>query len=275
MNKILAVLIFLILVQFVNAQIINQEEFSIGETIEIESKILNENRTINIYLPNNYKKDSLKKYPVLYLLDGSADEDFIHISGLVQFCSFSWINIISESIVVGIGNVDRKRDFTYPSTMEIDRKEFPTSGKSKKFMDFISHELQNLISKNYRITNEKTIIGQSLGGLLVSEILFKRPELFDNYIIISPSLWWDNEKLLKYELAKSFEGKSVYVGVGKEGADMERLAQSLFYKLTLEKKDEIKLFFGYFEGQNHGDTLHLAVYDAFGKLFKKKEEKVE
>jgi len=273
MNKILTLIFSIAFFQIVNAQIINQSELTIGETIEIKSDILNENRILNIYLPASYKQDSLRNYPIIYLLDGSKDEDFIHISGIVQFCSFSWINIIEESIVVGIGNVDRKRDFTYPSTMEIDRKEFPTSGKSEKFIDFIDKEIQTLISKKYRTTVNKTLIGQSLGGLLATEILFNHPQLFDNYIIISPSLWWDNEMILKQKLENSLMGKSVYIGVGKEGQTMERLAQTLFYKLSLEKKDEVKLFFKFFEKQNHGDTLHLAVYDSFEKLFKKNEEK--
>ena len=114
-------------------------------------------------------------------------------------------------------------------------------------------------------------MGQSLGGLLATEILFNQPQLFDNYIIISPSLWWDDEKLLKQKLEKSLKGKSIYIGGGKEGATMERLAQSLFYKLSLEKKTEVRLFFQYFDKQDHGDTLHLAVYDAFEKLFKEKK----
>ena len=272
MKKILFTFVTLLILQFGNAQVINQGKFSIGETFEIKSKTLNENRTINIYLPNGYQKDSLKKYPVIYLLDGSADEDFIHISGLVQFGSFSWINILPESIVVGIANVDRKKDFTYPSTVERDRIEFPTTGKSAPFINFIGDELQTIIHEKYNVTSEKTLIGQSLGGLLATEILFKRPELFDNYIILSPSLWWDDELLLKYELNKSLEGKTVYVGVGKEGDLMERVAQSLFHKLSLEKKNEARLFFNFFEKQSHGDVLHLAAYDAFEKIFKKKEE---
>lgn len=272
MKQILLAL-FLIFTQFGLAQIVNQTAFTIGETIEIKSAILNENRIVNIYLPASYHQDSLRNYPVIYLLDGSKDEDFIHISGIVQFCSFSWINIIEEAIVVGIGNVDRKRDFTYPSTLEIDRTEFPTSGKSAYFIDFISKELQSLISKKYRTTNSKTLIGQSLGGLLATEILFNHPQLFDNYIIISPSLWWDNEILLKHHLKQSLKGKSIYIGVGKEGIVMERLAQSLFYKLSLEKNNEAVLFFKHFEQQSHGDTLHLAVYDAFEKMFKKKAVK--
>ena len=273
MNKILTLFFILLFGNFVNAQVVKQSEFTIGETLELKSNILNENRTVNIYLPLSYDQDSLRNYPVIYLLDGSKDEDFIHVSGIVQFCSFSWINILEESIVVGIGNVDRKRDFTYPSTLEIDKKEFPTSGKSEKFIDFIETELQPIITEEYRTTKIKTLIGQSLGGLLATEILLNQPQLFNNYIIISPSLWWDNEILLKSKIEKSLKGKSVYIGVGKEGITMERLAQSLFYKLSLEKKDEVKLFFKYFEQQNHGDALHLAVYDAFEKLFKKKKEK--
>jgi len=123
------------------AQMLNHAPFSIGERLEIKSSILMEDRTMNVYLPNSYAKDSTKKYPVIYVLDGSADEDFIHIAGLVQFCSFSWIGIIPESIVVGIGNVDRKRDFTYPSPEKIDQQEFPTCCHSTKFMDFLSQEL--------------------------------------------------------------------------------------------------------------------------------------
>ncbi|WP_274704102.1 alpha/beta hydrolase-fold protein [Polaribacter marinus] len=73
---------------------ISETDFSIGKSIAIESTILKETRDLNIYLPLSYTTDSLKTYPVIYLLDGSKDEDFIHISGIVQFGSFSWINMV-------------------------------------------------------------------------------------------------------------------------------------------------------------------------------------
>ena len=196
---------------------ISETEFSIGKSIKIKSTVLDETRNLNIYLPLNYLNDSLKSYPVIYLLDGSKDEDFIHISGIVQFGSFSWINMIPESIVVGIGNVDRKRDFTFPSQNKLDQKEFPTSGKSANFTGFIEKELQPLIDSNYRTTKIKTIIGQSLGGLFATEILFKKPELFDNYIIVSPSLWWNDEKILNEEPSIYDSNKSIYIAGGKEG----------------------------------------------------------
>jgi predicted alpha/beta superfamily hydrolase len=251
---------------------ISESDFSIGKTIGLQSSILDENRTLNIYLPPSYSIDSSKTYPVIYLLDGSRDEDFIHISGIVQFGSFSWINMIPESIVVGIGNVDRKRDFTYPSENELDQKEFPTSGQSQKFISFLEIELQPFIDFSYRTTTTKTIIGQSLGGLLATEILFKKPRLFDNYIIVSPSLWWDDERLLDMPLASRNINKSIYIAGGKEGEVMERTAKELYNKLDESKDEDTHIYYEFLEDKTHGDALHIAVYHAFEEIFKSKNE---
>ena len=170
--------------------------FVLGEIIELQSKVLSEKRILNIYLPQGYNPNDSINYPVTYLLDGSADEDFIHVVGLFQFNNFSWINRVPKSILVGIANVDRRRDFTYPSTIAENQKRDPTSGKSANFISFIESELQPFIEKIYKTNNSKTIIGQSAGGLLATEILIKKPKLFNKYIIISPSLWWDNGSLL-------------------------------------------------------------------------------
>jgi predicted alpha/beta superfamily hydrolase len=100
----------------------NSKPFVLGVIDEIQSVKLGEKRVLNIYLPEGYDKNDAVKYPVIYLLDGSADEDFIHVVGLVQFNNFSWINRVPKSIVVGIATVDRRRDFTYPTTIEADKK---------------------------------------------------------------------------------------------------------------------------------------------------------
>ena len=246
----------------------SKSPLTIGEQIEIESKILNEERTLNIYLPHGYIQDSLKTYPVIYLLDGSIDEDFIHIAGIVQFGSFSWINMLPESIVVGISNVDRKRDFTFPTQNNEDKLEFPTTGESAKFIQFIEKELQPFINSEYKTDSINTLIGQSLGGLLATEILFKSPELFDNYIIVSPSLWWDDESLLKFTPTNYTSDKSIYVAVGKEGEIMERSAKELYQKLNSLSNKNTSLYYDYFEAQNHADALHLAVYRAFERIFR-------
>lgn len=251
---------------------ISETDLSIGKSIKIESTILGEIRALNVYLPASYSNDNSKTYPVIYLLDGAINEDFLHISGIVQFGAFSWINMVPESIVIGIENVDRKRDFTYPSQSEVDQKEFPTSGKSQHFIDFLEKELQPFVDTSYRTTTVKTIIGQSLGGLLATEILFKKPNLFDNYIIVSPSLWWDDEKLLGIKPASFDANKSIYIASGKEGEVMERTAKELFNKLDESKNERLNFFYEFLEDKTHGDALHIAVYNAFERIFGSKKE---
>lgn len=242
----------------------------IGETVEFQSEILQEKRILNVYLPHGYSKDLKKTYPVVYLLDGSMDEDLIHISGLVQYGAFPWMKMIPESIVVGIANVDRKRDFTHKTDDKKLKKKYPAYGGSEKFIAFIEKEVKPLVEESYQNNSNSTIIGQSLGGLLATEILVKKPQLFDNYIIVSASLWYDNESLVKSDIKTANSVKSVYVAVGKEGKVMERTAKELYEKLNANKSESAKVFFEFFEKNDHADVYHLAVYSAFNKLFKAK-----
>ncbi|RYF84871.1 MAG: alpha/beta hydrolase [Chitinophagaceae bacterium] len=251
---------------------------------QLPSKVLGETRVLNIYLPEGYKKNDTTKYPAVYLLDGSADEDFIHISGLYQFYSFPWIKRVPKTIVVGIATVDRRRDFTYPTTIEKDHEHYPTTGHSAKFISFLEKELQPFIEKNYNVSASKTIIGQSLGGLLAAEILLTNPGLFNQYIIVSPSLWWDNGSLLKREseLLKETYAKptKIYIGVGKEGlvpGDNPRMmevdAALLADKIKSTKSKNIKVYFDYLPEEDHATILHQAVTNALRKLNPLPDEK--
>jgi len=261
-------LFLFILLPFINlSQELNKKPLIIGEIIAFKSGILNENRILNIYL-HSYSTDSINKhYPVIYVLDGTITEDFLHIVGIIQFGSYPWVNMIQESIVVGIANVDRKRDFTFSPKNEAYKKDFPSSGGSQNFIECLEKEIQSTIEQNFRVTENKTIIGQSLGGLLATEILLKKPDLFDQYIIISPSLWWDNETLLDFIPAQCQSKKSIYVAVGKEGKIMENEAKAIYKKLLKHPENFSNVYFDTFKGQNHANILHLAVYNAFLKLF--------
>ncbi|MFT3795479.1 alpha/beta hydrolase [Flavobacterium sp.] len=267
MKKIHAFLLFLLTV----STYAQTKPFNIGVVDEIQSTVLNEKRILNIYLPDGYEKNTAA-YPVIYLLDGSANEDFIHIVGLVQFMTMT--ERMPASIVVGIANVDRKRDFTYPTTIEQDKKDFPTTGSSEKFISFLEKELQPYITKNYRISDSKTIIGQSLGALVSTEILLKKPNLFTNYIIVSPSLWWDNESLLhkapQLLSAQADTNRQVYVSVGSEGKIMEADAKQLHKVLVESGKKNLKVFFQPLPEENHATILHNSIYKALETLNPKK-----
>jgi uncharacterized protein len=256
--------------------------FVLGITETLHSVILNEDRILNIYLPDGYTQGDTTKYPVVYLLDGSADEDFIHIAGLYQYYNFPWIERVPKSIIVGIANVDRKRDFTYPTSLSEDKKKFPTTGGSAKFMDFLEKELQPGIEKRFPTNGARTIIGQSLAGLVATEILFKRPELFDHYIIISPSLWWDDGSLLKQssELLNENYPKqtAIYVGVGKEGLSpgikphmMESDVKLLVKILRSGKSRNVNIHYDFLPTENHATLTHQAVYNAIKMLYPEKK----
>jgi uncharacterized protein len=261
----------------------SNKPFILGTIEEIESVQLGEKRIINIYFPEGYKQDDTTKYSVVYLLDGSADEDFIHVVGLFQFNNFPWINRVPKSIVVGIANVNRKRDFTYPTTIEKDKEKFPSAGHSDRFIAFIEKELQPFIEKKYRTNTFKMIIGQSLGGLLVTEVLLKKPTLFNKYIIISPSLWWDNGSLLNQDpdiLKENFPQRtSVYIGVGKEGLApceiphvMEVDANLLAEKIKGTKSKNVTMFFDYLPEEDHATITHQAIFNALRIVYPENEK---
>jgi predicted alpha/beta superfamily hydrolase len=175
---------------------------------------------------------------------------------------------------VGIANVDRRRDFTIPTSVLDDQEKYPTAGHSDRFIQFIENELQPYINSKYKTNASKTIIGESLGGLLATEILLKRPSLFDHYIIISPSLWWNNGSLLNHpgEIleAKYSHPTMIYIGVGKEGLTpsdpprvMEVDANLLAEKLKNSKSKSIQVYFDYLPEENHATVGHQAIYNAF------------
>ncbi len=267
-NKILVILIFIFSLSTVTAQ---TKPFSIGKIAIIKSVILAENRTLNIYLPEGY--NNKEKYPVIYLLDGSANEDFLHIVGLVQF--FNMTFKMPNTIIVGIANIDRKRDFSFPTKIAAQKKAYPTTGGSAKFIDFIEKELQPYIKAHYKTNDTSYIIGQSLGGLVATEILLKKPDLFTNYIIISPSLWWDDESLLKAapELLTGQRDtkKWVYISVGTEGKIMEQDAADMVKALKQSGKKNMKVDFVPLPNENHATILHNSVYEALKILYPYKQ----
>jgi len=239
------------------------EPFIVGVTEHIHSNVLDEDRVLNIFLPQGYTADTAASYPVIYLLDGSLDEDIIHVGGAVQFASFEWIKWLPPSIVVGIANVDRKRDFTFPTTITSDKEKFPTTGGSSNFIRYLGDEVVPFVEQHYRTGPDRMLIGQSLGGLLATEVLFKRPGLFNRYMIVSPSLWWDQMSLLKQEpefvVNKDSAPEMVFIAVGNEGKGMVGPAKRL--AATLKKKTTIRVGYAYLREFDHANNMHRAIME--------------
>jgi predicted alpha/beta superfamily hydrolase len=292
MNKKVALIlgIFLMIIGFLSYQLFftpqykpydksKHQPFILSVVDTIASKILKETRVVNVYLPEGYSAESDDKYPVIYILDGGVEEDFVHITGLVRYNTQPWIARFPKSIVVGIENIDRKKDFTFAvSNLDfVDRigfqkDQFPTYGASSNYISFLEKELQPFIANKYKTNQTKTIIGESLAGLLATEILLKHRDLFSNYIILSPSLWWGKESLLTNasNLLKTGNNTKINVYIGAPNKDENQIMYSDAVALKeILKRDggaKMSVSFDYLPNETHATIIHQGVYNAFKLL---------
>lgn len=206
----------------------------IGRSYTLPSKVLGDVRRINVYLPDHYG-DPGKEFPVLFLLDGGEKEDFLHIAGLAQITAAYGEG--RELIVVGIEGVDRRHDLTSPSASAADRKLLPTSGGADVYRRFLVDELKPWVAARFHTDGHTALMGESLAGLFTLETLLRAPSSFDDYIIISPSLWWNDAALSKEAAAdlrkRNFAGRRAWIAfddpappetqAAKERADQDRL----------------------------------------------------
>lgn len=167
---------------------------ALGVTFTIDSKVLGERRVINVYVPPGYAA-STDRYPVLYMPDGGMGEDFPHVVGEVDVSIKN--AVIRPVIVVGVENTERRRDLVGPTVVPDEQKLAPHAGGSDRFRAFLRDELKPLIAQRYRTTSESGLIGESLAGLFVLETFIVEPTLFDDYIAADPSVWWNEQALVR------------------------------------------------------------------------------
>ena len=167
---------------------------TLGDTFTVDSKILGEKRVINVYVPPDYAK-SADRFPVLYMPDGGMAEDFPHVVGSVDVSIKN--AVIRPLIVVGVENTERRKDLPGPTVVAEERTAAPRAGGSDKFRAFFRDELKPLIAQRYRTSGESALIGESLGGLFCVETFLVEPTLFDSYIAADPSVWWNEQSLVR------------------------------------------------------------------------------
>ena len=165
------------------------------ETFTMRSAVLDETRRINVYTPPGYAANAEARFPVLYLPDGGLEEDFPHVAEAVH-SGIAW-GILRPLLVVGIENTERRRDMTGETTVAKDREIAPRVGGSAAFRRFLREELVPLVQARWRTSDEAAIMGESLAGLFVLETFFLEPDLFDAYVAIDPSVWWNDRQLAR------------------------------------------------------------------------------
>lgn len=239
----------------------------VGETLSVESTVLGERRVINVYLPPGYAEGT-ERVPVLYMPDGGLGEDFHHVMGLVDVGVKN--GTMRPFVLVGIENTERRRDLVGPSEVPEDLAIAPHAGGANRFRRFIREELKPRIAARYRVTSESAVIGESFAGLFVLETMLLDPELFDTYIAISPSTWWNHAALVRGAETKlaawSTQQKTLYLANAEEDADMEG-AGALVALLRSRRVSGLVWHHAPMPEEKHATIYHPAALKAFRTVF--------
>lgn len=265
-----------------------KNDIVIGKIDTIRSRILNETRQLWVYVPASAanKLYTQQLYPVVYLLD--APSHFHSVTGMIHQLGN---NVLPEMIVVGIQNTDRTRDLTPTHTTSSPYGQTPemlkNSGGGDNFLRFIEKELMPHIDSNYPAAPYKMFIGHSYGGLLVMHTLMHKPGMFNSYIALDPSIWWDDQVLARQAISalqqNKFPEKPFYLAIAnvlntKEGIDRivndtsqasisMRTAFQLVKAIDKYRKPNQPWHWRYYPEDGHSSVALIAQYDAFRTFF--------
>jgi predicted alpha/beta superfamily hydrolase len=280
-NRYVLLIAFFILSQF-KAFSQEVEKVIIGTKYKIESKILNQERTYIVNLPDSYISESTQTYPVIVLIDGGYY--FNLFTGIIGEMANN--EQVPEMIIIGLSKVDRVKDYTPTNSIislngNKDENYLKTSGASKLFLDFIEKELLVEIENKYRTNSFKIMVGQSFGGLLAATSYLSSRSLFGGYIAIDPSFWWDNQYIVK-EIDKinigQIENNYFYLSSANKyenfsGAthifELNRNSHDTFYsKLMNRGISYSKIRIQYLEEENHSTSPLLSLYNGLKFIYK-------
>jgi predicted alpha/beta superfamily hydrolase len=259
------------------------------------SKILKEERKIFVHVPNSNRIFFAKetKYPVIYLLD--PENHFNAVTAIIDELSEN--GTLPEMIIVGITNTDRTRDLTpthvgeafyHDKLMGWDTESMKTTGGGENFTTFIEKELMPHVDSLYPTAPYHLFIGHSFGGLEVIYTLFNHTHLFNSYIAIDPSFWFDDQKMVKQAekdiVRKKFDGKALYLGIAnakpanidtvqmKKDTTPHTVHTRFNFRfneiLRTNKQTHLQYSSKYYNDDDHGSVPIIATYDGLRFIFK-------
>lgn len=245
---------------------------TIGTSYTLQSTTLGDDRQINVWVPADYNSadNANRRYNVLYVLDGALDQDFQHIAGLGQLGALSWT--YEPLIVVGIQTKDRRAELTRRPHDARHAAEFPQAGGARRFQDFIANEVIPFVEARYRTGAGRALMGESLAGLFVVDTFLHRPELFRDFIAISPSLWWDDQHFARHG-GHDLEGRAasdrrLYLAIANEGGATQ--AGMTRFLALLEAAPRGSVTWRYSDRsatETHATIYHAAALDALRWLY--------
>jgi len=265
----LSLIMLLTYINGVNAQ---QMATLINESFSFESTILSDDREIWVHTPKieeNSLDNSQSIFPVIYVLDG--EHNFLNVVGISQ--ALARASLMPNVIVVGISGLHREYDYS-PTYINVD---YMKTGGGPNFLSFLSNELVPYINKEYPSSNHNTIVGHSIGAMFALYTLVEdTTDVFNNYLAISPSLWWDNQSLAlswrdKLNRQSFKKSKLTFVTMANEATldgDGE-IMHNQYLQLKTDVKNSTNFKIDYLDlfEEDHLSTVTPAVHNGFKFLF--------
>ncbi|MEY4728513.1 MAG: hypothetical protein RLZZ390_1037 [Bacteroidota bacterium] len=285
MRPIILLVSFSILFGTAHAQI------AVGVRDSVYSKILGEQRQLMIYMPKEAtaNKDTNMRYPVMYVLDGNTH--FLSVAGMVDQLSDQAGNaVLPKMIVVCILNTNRTRDLTpYPVKASgfLPEEMAKETGGGDQFAKCIKEEVFPYIASHYPVTAYRALVGHSFGGIFALNVLAKHSDMFEDYIVIDPSTWYDQRKFAKGVLdslaKRDYRGKSLFVAIANTNnqpdtnkvkmmktdfSEHEKSIIDFCNKAKTINKSGMAFKHVYYPSDDHGSVPMIATYDGLRNIFK-------
>lgn len=254
------------------------------ETGSVGSAVLKEERAHTVHLPPSYAADAAlgqaghRRFPVVYLVDGTNYANFFsaiigHLAFTGQIPDMIVVSIESPFSITSNRLIDTTPTKANPNSQG-DPAENRYGGGAGSYFDYIAQELVPHIDATYRTTAQRTVVGHSVGGLAVLYNFLGQPGVFQNYLALDASAWWDDQVIVRL-LEDALEGPDkprgrLYMAVSEKETtgfhdDTDMLVGNLRFFDILERHAlpgvaaELKLF----PGTNHGTVLLPALYEGF------------
>lgn len=249
---------------------VTASEISIGKKVILHSDRIGEDRPIWIYTPEHEEDERLH---VIYLLDSA--EHFHTVTGVVK--SLSDYGLMPKSMVVGIETINRPRDYL-PKIVGQPQTEFqafvaskwPASGQTDNFLNFIRTELIPYIDKLYPTYPHRTLIGHSNGGTLALYSMFNQPDLFQNYLAMSPNGWWSQAETVSNVEKLAGEKRpyqQLFISVGGEGWRYYSGTLELLAAMEQNKPSQLVWKFQHYPSRGHMSAILPALSEGLEYLF--------
>ena len=158
-------------------------EISYAKQLTFYSDILQENQSMNVYLPSNFDiASSEHTYPVVFINGGHGSKFFLTLSGIVKH--MSELDRMPESIVVSL-NSGGYSPSVYTNGMWRSRDKLNGDAEPEKYIQHLTQELFPFLENRYRASDHRTIVGVSGSALFPLYSFTHAPEIFDNYILLA------------------------------------------------------------------------------------------